>query len=258
MPESDNVSSGRDTRLLALVIIVAVIVLLVLARLRFPEAQVDLSTVTPAGLERLAARANYDDLAAAVRTAIQTVEPFVVSVDLSPSAAEKPGAEKPGTVPPPAHLLPAIRLRNDLAITALPPGFKPSGGGMTVVRALDTKRELIIAAVPAETGAARLATSAGVFAGFAYVAVVEMTPRGLTATPVFIGRIDPQDDERWGSSLLVSGALDNLPVGSLIFLLDGRFVGLTVRVPGAKAIAPAALLGVVLDNLAPGGTGGSK
>jgi hypothetical protein len=255
MAESDNASSGRDTRLLALVITVAVIVLLVLARLRFPEAQVDLSTVTPAGLERLAARANYDDLAAAVRTAIQAVEPIVVSVDLSPAAPEK---EKPGATPPPARLVPAIRLRDDLAVTALPAGYKPSGGGSTVVRAIDTKRELVIAAVPAEAGPVRQATSAGVFAGFAYVAVVEMTPRGLTASPLFIGRIDPQDDERWGSALLVSGALDNLPAGSLIFLLDGRFVGLTVSVPGGKAIAPAALLGVVLDSLTSTGTGGSR
>ena len=253
MSESDTVSSGRDTRLLALVIVVAVVVLLVLARLRFPEADVDLSTVTPAGLERLAARANYDDLAAAVRTAIQTVEPVVVSVDLVPLVNDKSAAASVTN-----KLVAAIRLRDDLAIAALPAGHKPSGGGTTVVRALDAKRDLIIAAVPTEAGPARLATSAGNFAGFTYVAVVEMTSRGLTATPVFVGRVDPQDDERWGGALLVHGGGDSLPVGSLVFLLDGRFVGLTVNAPGGRAIAPAALLGVVLDSLAPAQVGGSR
>jgi hypothetical protein len=43
-----------------------------------------------------------------------------------------------------------------------------------------------------------------------------------------------------------------------VFLLDGRFVGLTVSAPSGRAIAPATLLGVVLDSLAPAQVGGSK
>ena len=52
MAESETLVS-RDTRLLILVIVVAVVVLFVLAQFRFPKAEVSLSTVTPAGLERL-------------------------------------------------------------------------------------------------------------------------------------------------------------------------------------------------------------
>ena len=77
MAESETRVS-RETRLLILVIGVAVVVLFVLAQVRFPEAEVRLSTVTPAGLDRLAAKSNYDDLASAVKTAMQAVEASVV------------------------------------------------------------------------------------------------------------------------------------------------------------------------------------
>ena len=81
MAESETRVS-RDTRLLILVIADAVVVLFVLAQFRFPEADVRLSTVTPAGLDRLAAQSNYNDLASAVRTTLQGVEPSLVVLDL--------------------------------------------------------------------------------------------------------------------------------------------------------------------------------
>jgi len=65
---------------------------------------------------------------------------------------------------------------------------------------------------------------------------------------MFIGRIDPQSDPRWTGDLLVPGGSATLPVGSFVFLLDGRFVGLVVSVPnGPPAIAPAALLTVSFE-----------
>ena len=87
------------------------------------------------------------------------------------------------------------------------------------------------------------------FAGYAYVAVVELAKGGPTATPMFIGRVDAQSDERWAGELLVPGGSATLPVGSFVFLLDGRFVGLVVKVPnGPPAIAPAALLTAWLES----------
>jgi hypothetical protein len=121
-------------------------------------------------------------------------------------------------------------------------------------------RGLLIAALPTDTTPVRPANVVGDFAGYAYVAVVELAKGGPTATPMFIGRVDAQSDERWPGDLLVPGGSVTLPVGSFVFQLDGRFVGLVVSVPnGPPAIAPAALLTAWLAELMGGsGTEGAR
>ena len=238
MAESETRVS-RDTRLLILVIAVAVVVLFVLAQFRFPEAEVRLSTVTPAGLDRLAAQSNYDDLASAVQTTLQGVEPSLVVFDLDgvPDGSKQPEQRRAM----------AIRLRDGLAIAPLPANFKiadPSGPvAGPEVKIIQPARGLLIAALTPDTAPARPASVVSEFAGYAYVAVVELAKGGPTATPMFIGRVDAQSDDRWPGDLMVPGGSVTLPVGSFVFLLDGRFVGLVVNVPnGPPAIAPAALL----------------
>src|SRR5262245_65804320 len=107
MAESETRVS-RDTRLLILVIVVAVGVLFVLAQFRFPGAEVRLSTVTPSGLDRLAAQSNYDDLALAVQTAVKGVEPSIIIFDLEgvPDGSKQPEQRRAQ----------AIRLRDGLAV----------------------------------------------------------------------------------------------------------------------------------------------
>lgn len=254
MAESETHVS-RDTRLLILVIAVAVIVLFVLAQFRFPKAEVRLSTVTPAGLDRLAAQSNYDDLASAVQTTLQGVEPSLVVFDLEgvPDGSKQPEKRR-------AH---AVRLRDGLAVGPAPAGFKitDGSGGVDVplIRMIEPVRGLFVAALTTENAPARLAHAVGDFGGYAYVAVVEPAKGGPTATPMFIGRVDSQYDARWAGDLLVPGGSATLPVGSFVFLLDGRFVGLVVKGPdGPSAIAPADLLiawlGASLESVGGSGT----
>lgn len=252
MAESETRVS-RETRLLILVISVAVVVLFVLAQFRFPRAEVGLSTVTPAGLDRLAAKSNYDDLASAMQTTMQTVEPSVVVFDLlgTPDGSKQQERRRAQ----------AIRLRGGLALAVQPSGFKVAGsiGGADtpVVRGFDP-RGLIVVAMTSQT-AGRPATTAADFGGLAYVAVVEPAAGGPTATPMFIGRVDVQYDERWAGDLLIPGGSAVLPVGSCVFQLDGRFVGLVVRAAnGVHAIAPAAMLGELLDRIDRGGAEGPR
>jgi hypothetical protein len=238
MAESETRVS-RDTRLLILVIAVAVVVLFVLAQFRFPEAEVRLSTVTPAGLDRLAAQSNYNDLASAVRTTLQGVEPSLVVLDLD-------GVPEGSKQPEQRRAL-GVRLRDGLAVAPLPANFKladpPPGPALGPVLVIQPLRGLLISPLTPDNAPARPANVVGDFAGYAYVAVVELAKGGPTATPMFIGRVDAQTDARWSGELLVAGGSTTLPVGSFIFLLDGRFVGLVVNVPnGPPAIAPAALL----------------
>jgi hypothetical protein len=254
MAESETRVS-RDTRLLILVIAVAIVVLFVLALLRFPKAEVRLSTVTPAGLDRLAAQSNYDDLASAVQTTLQSVEPSLVVVDVDgvPDGSKQPEQRRAL----------AIRLRDGLAIGPLPVNFKiadPSGPlDGPQVKVIQPARGLMIAALTTESAPARTASVVRDFPGYAYVAVVELAKGGPTATPMFIGRVDAQNDPRWGSDLLVPGGSATLPVGSFVFLLDGRFVGLVVKMPeGPPAIAPAALVSASLDLMGGSGAEGAR
>jgi hypothetical protein len=248
MAESET-RVGRDTRLLVLVIAVAVVVLFVLAQFRFPEAEVSLSTVAPAGLDRLAAQSNYGDLALAVQTTLKSVEPSLLVFNLEgvPDGSKEPEQRRAL----------AIRLRDGLAIGPLPAGFKITDASR--IR-LDPARGLLITPLTPDNTPARPASlMGGDFAGYAYVAVVEPAKGGPTATPMFIGRVDAQSDPRWVGELLVPGGSATLPLGSFVFLLDGRFVGMVVNVPdGVPAIAPAALLTAWLESIGGSGTEGAR
>lgn len=244
MAESETRVS-RETRLLILVIGVAVVVLFVLAQVRFPEAEVRLSTVTPAGLDRLAAKSNYDDLASAVNTAMQGVEASVVVFE----AIGVPDGSKQEE----HRRIQAIRLRDGLAIAALPGGFKSmrsaEGEEVPLLRLFEPARGVAIAALMSPNVPAKSASIVTEFPGFAYIAAVEPAAGGPTATPMFIGRVDPLYDERWEGELLVPGGSASPPAGSFVFLLDGRFIGLVVKMPsGVHAIAPAVLLTRWLDS----------
>ena len=250
MAESETRVS-RDTRLLILVIAVAVVVLFVLAQFRFPQADVSLSTVMPAGLDRLAAQSDYADLASAVETTLQGVEPSLVVLNVEGVPDGSKQAEQRRTL--------AIRLRDGLAIGPLPTNFKiadPSGPvDGPLIKVTQPARGLLMAELTTETAPARTVSTVDDFPGYAYVAVVELAKGGPTATPMFIGRVDAQSDPRWTGDLLVPGGSATLPVGSFVFLLDGRFLGLVVSVPnGPPAIAPAALLTVSFEPSGGSGT----
>src|SRR5215831_15672181 len=84
--------SGRETRLLAIVIVVSIAVLLLLARFRFPSAR--LADVTPAQgpLVGLAARAPFDEMAMAMQSLVDRVSPVMAIVQIAPIA----GGNEPG------------------------------------------------------------------------------------------------------------------------------------------------------------------
>ena len=94
--------TGRDGRLLALVIVVSLAVLLVLAKFRFPlAAGVTTAPPAPGMLERLAARSTYDDLAATIANLFQQLTPKIAVAHLGlVPPEEKPGGKKGATPEP--------------------------------------------------------------------------------------------------------------------------------------------------------------
>jgi hypothetical protein len=257
--------TGRDGRLLALVIVVSLAVLLVLAKFRFPLAAGGTTAPpAPGPFERLAARSTYDDLAASIANLVQRLTPMVAVIQLGlMPPEEKPGTKK-GTTPEPVltgppRLEAAIRIGQDLALTYLPAGHRVTGGqGLAAppdVIAADPTRSIAVVRAPAVFETANgLASVVADFQGFSYVAVVEAAPGGLTAAPVFIGRVDVTADAAWPSPLRAVGGSPTLPAGALVFTLDIRFIGLVVPMPnGGRALVPAAALEATATALMSGG-----
>ena len=262
---------GRETRLLVLVIVVSLAVLFLLARFRFPPAGLVAGPPSPGPLDRLAARATFDDLAAAIATVVQRVEQsvVVVQVDTAPPEEKPKTAKEKEKVPPPAQppsaprLLPGIRLRPDLALVHVPAGMRvsPAQGfaGPTSVFAIDPKREVALVKVPvlgeSTTGVPNVLEG---FPGFSYVAVVEAAMGGPTGRPLFIGRLDTSVDDRWQPSPMLIGGAPEAPAGSLLFAIDGRLIGMVLPKFGSLAVVPPATLNSVVTELGGGaGNGGS-
>jgi hypothetical protein len=249
MAEPNDDRSGRDSRLLGLVIVIALAVLMVLARFRFSDPATRTAAVAPGPLERLAARATFDDLAGAVYSALQRVQPTLVAVALESDPQSRPPAAE-GAETRPALRSMGVRLRDEWVVTHVPEGWRVAVANGERAPAPDAAREVAFLMRGLEPGEDRLPITASDFQGFAYVCVVEATAAGEpTGRPAFIGRVTQTTDERWGGDVLVPGGSMEIPAGALVFRLDGRFVGLAARGPaGQLVLIPAALLESALPS----------
>jgi hypothetical protein len=252
--------SSRDTRLLVLVILTALAVLFFLATFRVPEATVRPAAPPTGLLDRIAPRGAYEDLATAVYSTLQRAAPGIVQLEITATVdPAKTGRPRPSAAAaPPNRLVPAVRISPELALATIPAGFDVVPGGPLEigVRAADTGREMVIAYARPRDAGDRPPAPATDFPGYKYVAVVEAAAGGPTASPVFIGRVDFQVDERWGGDLLIPGGSAMLPVGALIYTLDSRFVGMVIGWPdGSRRIVPAEVLTRTMGG---GGAGGER
>ena len=252
--------SSRDTRLLVLVIVTALAVLFVLARFRFPEADVRPAAPPTGLLDRLAPRSAFEDLGTAVYSTLQRAAPGIVQLEITagPDTSKQARPRQPGAPTPPNRLVPAVRISPELALATVPVGFEvvPGGSQEIGVRAADPVREMVIAYARPRDAGDRPPAPATDFSGYKYVAVVEAAAGGPTASPVFIGRVDFQVDERWGGDLLIPGGSVPLPIGALVYTLDSRFLGMVIGWPdGGRRIVPA---DVLTRTMGGGGAGGER
>ncbi len=267
-------TSGRETRLLALVVVVSLAVLLLLARYRFPTANLATVNPGPGPLAGMAARATFEEMAATLGNILTRagaaldvirLEPTPLEIAPAPDAARGRGGPPPapraadaaaaGIVP---QFAPALRFRPDLALLHVPHGWRPAGvreGPASVdVVWMDEEREIAAVRLPPLVGtfSGPAASTAGV-TGFLYVAVVQGTRSGLTIQPAFIGRVDTETDARWSAPLVVLSGAPAMPIGSLVYTIDGRLVGLVTRHDAGVAIIPAAALDDAVTRLSAGG-----
>jgi S1-C subfamily serine protease len=244
---------SREARLLLVTIVVSVALLFLLARYRFPAQSRGAAPVHVAPLERLAARATFDELA----SIIGGLEP-VITRAVVVMRVLGPDARNPGGAPDVPRFVPALRIRDDIAIAAIDGGARIVGliGDASASPAIvgqDEARGIIAVRVPKQP-APTLSILSGPVAGAAlrYVATVEGTTGGPTVRPLFLGRTDPVTDPRWAVPLLAMGGAPTVEIGSLMFSLDGRLIGLVVRGEGLASLVPASALFEAAEPLARG------
>lgn len=243
---------GRETRLLLIILAVSAAALLVLAQFRFPE-EPRIPVPPPTPLERLAARATYDELASILGAVERRLAPAIVSLRIEGDPVAYPAA-RPAARPP---FAPALRIRPDAALAHLGPGERVAAivgsDAAPVIIARDPDRRLAVVRVPPFGDAPADVWQAAPSDHGRYVAVVEATGDGLAARPGFLGPTWARRHVLWSAALLVPPAGLGLTPGALVFSLDARLVGLAVMTEdGAIALAPAAPLLAVARELEQG------
>ena len=85
--------------------------------------------------------------------------------------------------------------------------------------------------------------------GLTYVAVVEAAGSGPTARPAFVGRAETLSEARWRDGAVHSvPASGDIAPGSLVFTLDGRFVGLAIPSGSGLVLVPHTVLESLVDG----------
>ncbi len=262
MPLRGPAAWSRETRLLWLTIAVSLGVLFVLAQFRFPNE--DRPAPAPQPLERLAARATYDELAADVARLERRVSPSLLVLRARSSRA--PEAKSLGRLldrggpddrdrAAALRFVPALRIRSDIAIAVLDADMTVQGiagqdDAVPLVLAADPLRRLAVIRVPdPPAGVAWQPPTLEDLAVPRYVAAVEGARSGPTARPLFVGRVDRFDDPRWSSTLLAFGGAPAVADGAFIFSLQGELVGLALNDAGAAAVVPASALDATSNAL---------
>lgn len=231
---------SRETRLLLTAGVLAVAALWLLARIRFPERPVTPNPV-PAVLSQLASGPKYDDLAGEIAQLQTRVQPSLLALDV-PSAA-------PGSLQT-ARRTAAIRLRDDLVVTWVPPGAARERWNDATILAHDAASGLAVARVPMAAPTSppvpwmprRLQQSR-------YLIASDVSAEGVSLRPVFVGSLDPIDSPLWSDSLWgVPGRTDLAP-GSFLFTNSAELVGLVIADGGGIAIVPGATVLAEADRL---------
>jgi serine protease Do len=253
---------SRETRLLIVTITVSALVLLLLTRMRFPE-QPPIVAAPAAPLERLAARATYDELAGIVARVERQIAPNLVVLRLSRERRSAPRTLgellAAGSADGPIHHVAALRIDRITAVGAVAANDRivdmvgrPADAPPIELVAADPVRQIALVRVPPSDSDPAVHVTLNDLRTPTYVIVVEGTRGGLTFRPVFVGSSDRFSDPRWSRPLLAVSSVALTSPGALVFSLEGQFLGFGVVEGGMLAIAGARDVVAAAEALAAG------
>ncbi len=219
---------SRETRLLLTAGVMAVAALWLLARIRFPERPVTPNPV-PSVLSQLASVPKYEDLAGEVAQLQARLRPSLLGLDV-PSAVVSLQTS-PRTA--------AIRLRDDLAVTLVPPGSSTERWNETPIVARDAASGLAIVRVPVPVSASPpVAWTPRQPQQPRYFLASDVSPLGVSLRPAFVGSLDPIESPLWSEPLWAIPERTDLAAGSFVFTNSGELAGLVIPYRGALALVP--------------------
>lgn len=248
---------SRETRYLLLTMTVSVAALLLLSRFRFPEREP--VAVVPPPLERLAARATYDELAGVVSASRPRVDTLVsvLKVALPTFQPQSVGEmlRRPAPLGEVPAFVPAVRTEADAGIAFLPwplAGHDLIVGDQKVdVIASDPVLGVVLVRLPPPASGTWSWAVENTISPGRYVLVVEGSRHGPALRPVFLGRADEMPSPGWDRVLLTDQPL-TAREGSFLFSLPGAFMGMLVYHGDTPSLVTAASLRSVADRLKQG------
>ena len=230
---------SRETRLLLTAGVLAVAALWLLARIKFPERPVTPNPV-PSVLSQLASGPKYDDLAGEIAQLQTRVQPSLLALNV-PSAT-------PGSLQI-SHWTAAIRLRDDLAVTLVPPGSNREGWNDATILAYDAASGLAVARVPPVPTSPPVPWTPRQPQHSRYLVASDVSPDGVSLRPVFVGSLDPIDSPLWSEPLWAVPGRTDLAPGSFLFTSSAEFAGLVIAHGGGLAIVPGGTVLAEADRL---------
>jgi S1-C subfamily serine protease len=212
--------SGREVRLLLVTIAVSVAALVALAQFRFPEQAAPPAEPAPAPLERLAARAAYDELASAMSDLERRLARRLLVYRVNPERAS-------------GRYVVAPRVTGSRAVVVLDRGETLEGIGSAVnTVAHDTQHGLAILMIASGDDTVVTPRTGPPRPGPRYLVIAEGTAQGPILRPVYVGRTNASEEARGPLTVVTMDSLQTtVPRGAAIFSLDGTFIGL-VNTPG--------------------------
>ena len=221
---------SRETRLLLTAGVMAVAALWLLARIRFPERPVTPNPV-PSVLSQIATRPKHDDLAREIAELLARLQPSLLPLDV-PSAVGSPQA-----VPRTA----AIRLRDDVAVTLVPPGSSQERWNDVPIVARDAASGLAVVRVSSPvTTPSPVPWTPRQSQQPHYVVATDVSPEGVSLRPVFVGSLDPVASALWSEPVWAVPVHTDLIPGSFLFTSSAEFAGLVISHGGQLTIVPGA------------------
>ena len=237
---------SRETRLLLITVGLSVAVLFLLARFRFPNQEPLEVPAQP--LQRLAARAAFDDLGAAVTRAAERVRPAlrVIEVPAARTGLKSLTLEdvlwrEPGDTG--SRLALAYRFRQDtLMVVGHPRAWAGAETAQASVLAADDVRGLVVLEATGEASDGWQPPGMAGLPSAQYLLIAEATAGGVALRPLFGGTADRFTDPLWDQPLLALGPDLRIADGALVFSLEGNFAGAVTDRHGVRAVVPAELL----------------
>ena len=209
--------------------VMAVAALWLLARIRFPERPLTPNPV-PSVLSQLASGPKYGDLSGEIAELHVRLAPSLLALDVPPAVAGSVQTS-PGAV--------AIRLRDDLAVTSVPPESSRARWHDATIVARDAASGLAVVRVPTPvTMSPQVPWTPRQSQQPRYLFASDVSPEGVSLRPVFVGSLDPVDDPLWPEPLWVVPGHTDLAAGSFLFTNSAELAGLVMTYRGGLAIVP--------------------